>query len=91
MAATFDASLAGEWGVAMGEEFWGKGTNIQEGPGINIARNMVNGRTFEYISGEDPVLGKTLVQPLITGIQQNVMSISVRNGDFGVAGASAAS
>ena len=57
-------------------EFWAKGTNIQEGPGINIARIENNGRTFEYLSGEDPVLGGTLVQPLIEGIQKHVMSIS---------------
>ena len=76
MAASFDPSLANEWGEAMGMEFWAKGTNIQEGPGINIARIENNGRTFEYLSGEDPVLGGTLVQPLIEGIQQHVMSIS---------------
>ena len=62
MAASFDPVLAGEWGSAMGDEFWNKGTNIQEGPGINIARIDRNGRTFEYISGEDPVLGSMLVQ-----------------------------
>ena len=38
MGATFDPSLAAEWGEAMGKEFWDKGTNIQEGPGLNIAR-----------------------------------------------------
>ena len=38
MAASWDPDLAMEWGTAMGEEFWGKGTNIQEGPGLNIAR-----------------------------------------------------
>ena len=56
MGATFDPVLAEEWGTAMGEEFWAKGTNIQEGPGLNIARIEKNGRTFEYLSGEDPVL-----------------------------------
>lgn len=34
MAASFDPELAGEWGYAMGQEFWAKGTNIQEGPGV---------------------------------------------------------
>ena len=29
MGATFDPELAGEWGLAMGTEFWTKGTNIQ--------------------------------------------------------------
>jgi beta-glucosidase len=30
-----------------------------------------NGRAFEYISGEDPYLGYTLVKPLVKGIQSN--------------------
>ena len=76
MGSTFDPALALEWGDAMGSEFWGKGTNIQEGPGINIARVMTNGRNFEYVSGEDPVLGSVLVAPIVKGIQKHVMSIS---------------
>ena len=76
LSSTFDPQLASEMGVAMGEEFWGKGTNIQEGPGINVARIMKNGRNFEYVSGEDPVLGSVMVAPIIDGIQQNVMSIA---------------
>lgn len=43
MAASFDPDLAFRWGTAMGEEFWAKGTNIQEGPGVNVARIMHNG------------------------------------------------
>ena len=76
IGATFDPVLAREWGRAMGEEFWGKGANIQEGPGINIARIMRNGRAFEYISGEDPILGAALVEPVIDGIQENVMAVA---------------
>jgi len=53
-AATFDPDLIEAWGVAMGEEFWGKGTNIQEGPGVNVARIQKNGRNFEYMSGVRP-------------------------------------
>ena len=59
----------------MGEEFWNKGTNIQEGPGINVARIMRNGRNFEYISGEDPRLGSIMVVPVVDGIQKNVMAM----------------
>ena len=36
MGATFDPVLAEEWGTAMGLEFWGKGSNIQEGPGEGV-------------------------------------------------------
>ena len=53
-----------------------KGSNIQEGPGLNIARIEKNGRTFEYISGEDPVLGAQLGVRVVAGIQKNVMAIA---------------
>ena len=76
VASTFDPDLAYEWGTMMGEEFWGKGTNIQEGPGVNVARIMRNGRNFEYISGEDPILGSVMVVPVIKGIQNNVMAVA---------------
>ena len=76
MGATFDTTLASEWGIAMGKEFWDKGTNIQEGPGLNVARVMKNGRNFEYMSGESGTLGAVLARPLIAGIQKHVMSIA---------------
>jgi beta-glucosidase len=75
VAATWDPELAEAFGTAMGEEFWNKGTNIQEGPGVNVARIMQNGRNFEYMSGEDPVLGSALLPRVVNGIQQNVMAI----------------
>ncbi len=69
VGATWDAALVRAWGVAMGAEFWGKGANVQLGPGVNVARVPRNGRNFEYMSGEDPFLGYTLVQPAVQGIQ----------------------
>ena len=53
----------------MGEEFYGKGANVQLGPGVCVARVPTNGRNFEYLSGEDPYLGYQLVQPVVRGIQ----------------------
>lgn len=38
MGATFDPELAGEWGLAMGTEFWTKGTNIQVLPDFSYLR-----------------------------------------------------
>ena len=69
VGATWDVDLVYQWGKAMGVEFWGKGANVQLGPGVNVARVPRNGRNFEYISGEDPFLGYTLVQPAVQGIQ----------------------
>ena len=40
MAASWDPDLAEAFGTAMGEEWWGKGTNIFEGPGVNVVRAM---------------------------------------------------
>lgn len=59
----------------MGTEFYNKGADVQLGPGVNVARVPVNGRNFEYLSGEDPYLGYVLVQGAVNGIQdQGVMA-----------------
>jgi len=70
MAATWDPEAVYEWGSAMGREFRGKGGNVQLGPGLNLARVPVNGRNFEYLSGEDPYLGSVLAKPVVRGIQE---------------------
>ena len=54
IGASFDESAANTWGSTMGVEFYNKGANVQLGPGLCLARVPRNGRTFEYISGEDP-------------------------------------
>merc|ERR1719453_1638965 len=75
VAASFDVDLMQSYGAAMGDEFYRKGANVQLGPGMCIARVPRNGRNFEYLSGEDPFLGYTLVQPAIKGIQsKNVIA-----------------
>jgi beta-glucosidase len=43
--------------------------NVALSPGANFARYPGNGRLFEYIASEDPFLGQSLVQPLVSGIQ----------------------
>ena len=39
------------------------------GPGVNILRQPQNGRSFEYIGGEDPFLAAQLVVPYVQGLQ----------------------
>ena len=46
-----------------------KGANVQLGPGMCLARVPTCGRNFEYVSGEDPMLGKILVAQAVAGIQ----------------------
>ena len=69
VAAAWSRDAAFAWGDAMGAEFYGKGANVQLGPGMCIARVPRNGRNFEYMSGEDPFLGRALTPRTISGIQ----------------------
>jgi hypothetical protein len=79
VAHSWDPELFGLWGKAMGKEFHDKGANVQFGPGVNIARLSNAGRSFEYLSGEDPYLGYELVQPVIRGIQSQGVIANVKH------------
>jgi len=69
MAHTWNRSTMHVWGQALGLEFHNKGANVFFGPGLNIQRIANGGRSFEYLSGEDPFLGNQLVQPVVIGVQ----------------------
>ena len=74
LGMTWDADLVKEMGAAMGKEFADKGAHVQLGPAVNVQRIPLCGRNFEYLSGEDPILGAKLVGPLVEGIQTEVMA-----------------
>ncbi|MBC8193213.1 MAG: glycoside hydrolase family 3 C-terminal domain-containing protein [Candidatus Marinimicrobia bacterium] len=78
LAATFNPVLAGQYGVALGEEARYRKKDILLGPGVNIYRTPLNGRNFEYM-GEDPLLAATMVVPYIKGIQQNGVSACLKH------------
>jgi len=69
VSASWDRDLLYQWGKVMGQEFIGKGANVQLGPGMNLARIPQGGRNFEYLSGADPYLGSQLAPAAIKGIQ----------------------
>ena len=79
IAASFDPEVARLWGDAMGKEFRGKGSNVQLGPGLCLARIPRNGRNFEYLSGEDPVLGSTMVKPVVEAIQAHGVAANAKH------------
>jgi beta-glucosidase len=68
LAASWDVSLARNYGVIIGKEARDLGDDLLEGPDINIARVPQNGRTFEAF-GEDPYLVGQLSVNEIKGIQ----------------------
>lgn len=67
-ASTWDPSLLEEFGRVLGEEQWGKGTNVELGPTIDVVRVPEWGRTFETY-GEDPYLNGQMAAAEIKGIQ----------------------
>jgi len=59
-AASWDTHAACEYGALIGRELRAQGYNMTLGGGVNIARELRNGRNFEY-QGEDPILAGTMV------------------------------
>ena len=68
VANSWDAALGGEIGAALGEEAAAQEVSVVLGPGLNMKRNPLCGRSFEYFS-EDPYLAGKLAAGYIRGIQ----------------------
>ncbi len=68
LGATWDRELSKQFGLALGEEFSGKGMTSNLGPTINIIRSWHGGRSAETF-GEDPFHMSELVVPEIIGMQ----------------------
>ena len=68
LAATFDTSLARQYGDVIGQEEWGKGAAVNLGPTVNILRDPRWGRSFESFT-EDPFLNAALAVSEIGGVQ----------------------
>lgn len=68
LAQTFDRELAREVGLGMQEDLATMKIHILLAPGVNIHRNPLCGRNFEYFS-EDPLVAGEIGAALIRGIQ----------------------
>ena len=77
-AATWNKELLYKMGVAMGEECRHYGVNLILGPAVNIKRNPLCGRNFEYFS-EDPLIAGTLGAQLTKGIEDMGVGTSVKH------------
>src|SRR5579859_5969144 len=69
-ASTWDVRLLRHYGRVLGREAFIKGVNVLLGPGIDILRDPLNGRGWEYY-GEDPYLTGQAAAAIVEGIQQN--------------------
>ena len=68
VACSWDPALGEEIGAALGEEAAAQEVSVVLGPGLNMKRNPLCGRSFEYFS-EDPYLAGKLAAGYIRGIQ----------------------
>ena len=68
IANSWDAALGEKIGAALGEEAAAQEVSVALGPGLNMKRNPLCGRSFEYFS-EDPYLAGKLAAGYIRGIQ----------------------
>ncbi|HZR52690.1 MAG TPA: glycoside hydrolase family 3 C-terminal domain-containing protein [Streptosporangiaceae bacterium] len=80
LAATWDPSLAKQYGTVIGAEEAGKGASANLGPTVNIDRDPRWGRSFEALS-EDPFLNSALDVPEIDGIQSQDVEDQVKHFD----------
>ena len=70
LACSWNPVLVEELGVLFGAEMVKKGSDILLGPGMNIHRDPLCGRNFEYFS-EDPHVSGKIAAAMVRGIQRN--------------------
>lgn len=67
LSATWDDSLIEEMYVFEGKELLRNEVDVLLGPGLNLRRNPLNGRNFEYFS-EDPLLTGQMAAAIVRGV-----------------------
>lgn len=77
-AASFDEELLFEMGQAIGYEALCQNVHVVLGPGVNIKRNPLCGRNFEYFS-EDPFLSSKMGTAWIKGVQSMGVGTSLKH------------